>query len=108
MIASLDVVLRMNTATFALQSNRAKGIRASEASKPLFRVTAPLGMVAALLASALGIRLCAEEPVPSKGEKPVKANHWAFGAPVRPPLPVTKASAPIRNPIDQFVLARLE
>ncbi len=34
--------------------------------------------------------------------------HWAFLAPVRPPLPAVKAAAWPRNPIDHYVLARLE
>ena len=35
-------------------------------------------------------------------------NHWAFKAPIRPALPVTKHKKWARNPIDTFVLARLE
>ena len=34
--------------------------------------------------------------------------HWAFVAPKRPPLPSVKNKAWVRNPIDAFVLARLE
>jgi hypothetical protein len=34
--------------------------------------------------------------------------HWAFKAPVKPPLPAVKNAAWVRNPIDRFVLARLE
>jgi len=34
--------------------------------------------------------------------------HWSFIPPVRPALPTVKQEAWIRNPIDQFVLARLE
>src|SRR6478672_5089172 len=34
--------------------------------------------------------------------------HWAFIAPRRPELPVVKNQAWVRNPIDAFVLARLE
>ena len=34
--------------------------------------------------------------------------HWAFVAPVRPPIPAVKNKAWVRNPIDAFVLARLE
>lgn len=34
--------------------------------------------------------------------------HWAFQAPVRPTTPAVKNAAWIRNPIDAFVLARLE
>ncbi|MFN0165385.1 MAG: DUF1553 domain-containing protein [Bryobacteraceae bacterium] len=34
--------------------------------------------------------------------------HWAFAAPVRPALPAVKNTRWVRNPIDRFVLARLE
>jgi mono/diheme cytochrome c family protein len=34
--------------------------------------------------------------------------HWAYRKPVRPPLPAVKAKAWVENPIDAFVLARLE
>src|SRR5690242_11325365 len=36
------------------------------------------------------------------------AAHWAYMAPKRPPLPAVKNQAWPRNPIDAFVLARLE
>jgi hypothetical protein len=35
-------------------------------------------------------------------------SHWSFTPPVRPPLPAVKNAAWERNPIDRFVLARLE
>ncbi|MFY7952151.1 MAG: DUF1549 domain-containing protein, partial [Armatimonadaceae bacterium] len=38
---------------------------------------------------------------------PVKA-HWAFVPPVRPALPAVRNSDWVRNPIDRFILARLE
>ena len=34
--------------------------------------------------------------------------HWAFVAPVRPALPEVRLAGWVRNPIDRFVLARLE
>jgi hypothetical protein len=34
--------------------------------------------------------------------------HWSFIAPARPPLPAVKKNAWVRNPIDRFVLAKLE
>src|SRR6185295_16091200 len=34
--------------------------------------------------------------------------HWAFIAPQRPAIPAVKNQAWVRNPIDAFVLARLE
>ncbi|MFN7929719.1 MAG: PSD1 and planctomycete cytochrome C domain-containing protein [Blastocatellia bacterium] len=36
------------------------------------------------------------------------SKHWAFIAPVRPSLPALKNKTWVRNPIDAFVLARLE
>jgi mono/diheme cytochrome c family protein len=36
------------------------------------------------------------------------ALHWAYVKPVRPPVPAVKNSQWVRNPIDNFVLARLE
>jgi mono/diheme cytochrome c family protein len=36
------------------------------------------------------------------------AIHWAYLKPVRPPVPNVKNSAWVRNPIDAFVLSRLE
>jgi hypothetical protein len=35
-------------------------------------------------------------------------SHWSFTPPVRPPLPQVKNTAWVRNPIDRFILARLE
>jgi hypothetical protein len=37
-----------------------------------------------------------------------KRRHWAFRAPLRPPLPPVKMQGWARNPIDRFVLTRLE
>ena len=37
-----------------------------------------------------------------------KSDHWAFQPVVRPPLPVVRDEAWVRNEIDRFVLARLE
>ncbi len=37
-----------------------------------------------------------------------KRNHWAFKPPVRPPLPAVSNKKWVRNPIDDFVLARLD
>jgi hypothetical protein len=36
------------------------------------------------------------------------ANHWAFQAPKRAPIPAVKNQAWVKNPIDNFILARLE
>src|SRR5437899_1172517 len=37
-----------------------------------------------------------------------KKNHWAWKAPVRPAVPVVKDRTWVRNPIDTFILAKLE
>src|SRR5207248_1114296 len=34
--------------------------------------------------------------------------HWSFIAPTRPALPAVKHEAWVRNPIDRFILAKLE
>src|SRR5665213_1712376 len=38
----------------------------------------------------------------------VYEGHWAFSAPVRPQLPPVKDTRWVRNPIDRFILSRLE
>src|SRR5262245_54178268 len=40
--------------------------------------------------------------------KPAGGAHWAFRAPVRPAVPRVKNGNWVRNPIDAFVLSRLE
>lgn len=40
--------------------------------------------------------------------EPKKAVHWAYVAPTRPAVPAVKNAAWVRNPIDQFILAKLE
>src|SRR5437899_4776329 len=41
-------------------------------------------------------------------EPAAAAKHWAYVKPVRPAIPKLKNAAWVRNPIDAFVLARLE
>lgn len=41
-------------------------------------------------------------------EEPGRQVHWAFVAPVRPELPRVREERWVRNPVDRFVLARLE
>ncbi len=50
----------------------------------------------------------AEWPESLAGEKVDPRKHWAFVVPVRPPLPVVKNAAWVRNAVDRFVLTRLE
>jgi hypothetical protein len=47
-----------------------------------------------------------EDPGLSRDAKPGK--HWAFQSPVPPTVPQPRAKKRVRNPIDAFVLARLE
>ena len=47
----------------------------------------------------------AEQPHKSLGRE---AKHWAFQSPVRPALPAVQHADWLRNPIDTFILARLE
>src|SRR5690606_18306248 len=42
------------------------------------------------------------------GDDPRTSDHWAFTAPVRPELPAVQHNAWVRNPIDRFVLAKLD
>ena len=45
----------------------------------------------------------------AKSEKPrPESKHWAFIAPQRPPIPPVRNSSWVRNPIDAFVLAKLD
>ncbi len=44
----------------------------------------------------------------AKNPKPEIKKHWAFVAPVRPAIPAVKNKGWVRNPIDNFVLAKLE
>jgi hypothetical protein len=39
---------------------------------------------------------------------PEEPKHWAYRPPVRPPVPEVRGAGWVRNPIDRFVLARLE
>ncbi len=49
--------------------------------------------------SAIGTKIGAQSAIPQ---------HWAYVKPVRPALPQVKNAGWVRNPIDAFVLARLE
>jgi hypothetical protein len=68
---------------------------------------------ARLTAGQIGIlRAWIDQGAPWPESASVKAvnprKHWAFQAPVRPPIPSVKNKNWPRNPIDDFVLARLE
>jgi hypothetical protein len=74
-----------------------------------------LAVLLLLAAPRLAVR--ADEPKspgranPASEEKPITAEdrgHWAFVPPTRPAVPWVRETAWVRNPIDAFVLARLE
>ena len=44
----------------------------------------------------------------AEGGRLIRPPHWAFQPVVRPPLPKVKETAWVRNPVDAFVLAKLE
>jgi hypothetical protein len=50
----------------------------------------------------------AKWPDTLSSERDATPKHWAYVKPERPALPAVKETAWIRNPIDRFVLARLE
>jgi len=47
-------------------------------------------------------------PKEAYSAKRVPSKHWAYNKPVRPALPQVKSASAVRNPIDRFILARLE
>src|SRR5205823_4189785 len=52
----------------------------------------------------------AKAPANEKAEDALAAGrkHWAFQKPIRPTLPPVRNESWVRNPIDRFILARLE
>jgi mono/diheme cytochrome c family protein len=50
----------------------------------------------------------ADWPADAVANRKDPRDHWAFKAPVRPQIPAAKISARARNPIDNFIFARLE
>ncbi len=50
----------------------------------------------------------AEWPDHASAKVEVVQEHWAFRPPQRPPIPKTRNKTWAKNPIDQFILARLE
>ncbi|MEX2262395.1 MAG: PSD1 and planctomycete cytochrome C domain-containing protein [Bryobacteraceae bacterium] len=45
---------------------------------------------------------------PESGAAGARASWWSFRKPVRPPVPIVKSASWVRNPIDAFILAKLE
>ena len=50
----------------------------------------------------------AEWPESANAKAEAPAKHWAYVKPVKPPVPAVKHAELVRNPIDNFLLARLE
>src|SRR6266542_6950659 len=44
----------------------------------------------------------------SDAKASARSNHWSFKPPVKPPVPQVKNQSSVRNPIDNFILVRLE
>src|SRR5947209_18311947 len=59
--------------------------------------------LALFLASARGAVVGTSTNLPA-----AKRDHWAFKAPMRPRAPEVRNKKWVRNPIDNFILARLE
>src|SRR5712691_6847825 len=72
----------------------------------------PIEKIVFLMAAAVVVTArngSAAAPLDSSSQvKPVLAPHWAFVAPERPRLPRVQQVQWPRNPIDYFILARLE
>ena len=47
-------------------------------------------------------------PEEGVAKKPRGWDHWAFQTPKRPPVPTVGNAAWVRDPIDNFILAKLE
>src|SRR5262245_43659950 len=63
---------------------------------------------ALLSASLAAVLLCLGASSPAHAAKPSGRDHWAFRAIRRPKVPEVANRTWVRNPIDHFVLARLE
>src|SRR6516225_3764629 len=59
-------------------------------------------------ASLIGAALVLVVGPAHAAEPPSPPSHWAFRAPIRATPPAVKDAAWVRNPIDRFILARLE
>jgi hypothetical protein len=113
--------LRADTATFLLKGGRSgaavvpgkaaesgliEAVRGTDGVTPMPYKRTPLTKAEiGLLTTWIdqGARAPANEK-PDDGS----SSHWAFRPPVRPPLPAVKDASWVRNPIDHFILARLE
>ena len=70
---------------------------------PPRRSTAALSVIGLSIFVALSFAFGSEND-----ERAPAAKHWAFVGPTRPAAPAVKDESWVRNPIDRFVLARLE
>src|SRR4051812_40432838 len=63
------------------------------------------------LLGLLGVLLLTVQPIPAADDyyiPPAKKNHWAWKPPARPAPPVVRDQTWPHNPIDAFILARIE
>ena len=70
-----------------------------------------VGAILALLSIACMGGDDPKSPTPAPREKPIRAEdraHWSFSRPERPTVPQLNDSSWVRNPIDSFVLRKLE
>jgi hypothetical protein len=63
----------------------------------------PVALLALLIAAARRDLAADEYTIPAEAK-----GHWAWKPPVRPAVPRVRATAWVRNPIDAFILAKLE
>lgn len=55
-----------------------------------------------------GAKLPGGETLAAASSDPEKQDHWAYNKPIRPAVPSVKEATWVKNPIDAFLLARLE
>jgi mono/diheme cytochrome c family protein len=114
--------LRLDTAALALQGGRDGPVIVPGKSSDSMLIDAVKGINGAERMPQKGQALTAKQIatlaawIDQGAKAPAKeaagdgtgADHWAFKAPVRPLLPAVKNAAWVKNPIDLFILARLE
>src|SRR5262245_25269301 len=91
----------MKSGIFSRASFRARSVRAGGANPPARMLRA---LTALMLLATFGPGLTADEyTIPAEAK-----DHWAWKPPVRPAIPRVRDAGWVRNPIDAFILAKLE
>ena len=75
---------------------------------PSLRTAATRALCVVLLLASMAAGQRAEPGATPLGQPAAKASHWAYRKPVRPTPPTASRADWIRNPIDAFVLHRLD